>query len=73
VIGTISYSLDGAGLSSMGLAQMATAGFMIPIVGFFPILGATAGDRTHRFWFTSNTASNWTVSGGFVLLLELKK
>jgi hypothetical protein len=70
---TLSYSVDAAGLNTMQVMQISVAGYALPIVGIIPLIGIAAGSHTHKFTFTSNTATNWTLGSGYIIVVELAK
>jgi hypothetical protein len=71
--GTFSYSVDAAGLSTMKTVQAQGTGSLHSVTGVIPLAGIAAGSHQHKFWFTAGSAATWGVSGGFIIIVELKK
>lgn len=75
VIGTIYWSLDGGAQNPMGSTQNPNIGSQTAVPGAIPLIGISGVTHDHKFWFGNNGAggAGWTVSGGYAIVVELRK
>lgn len=68
------YRTDAGSNQQMVTGQASVASVAIPAAGVYPIpAGVPAGSRAHTFSFQTNLGVSWTIAGGYIIIVELRR